>query len=645
MAVIQHVTRRMVDLARVRYNPRMIQWSPEQSRRLYAVHQWSDGFFDVSDTGLLQVSPNGPDGPSVALVEAVETARRSGLHLPLLLRFPDVLRSRVRSLKTAFDEAIREAGYEGAYTPVYPIKVNQQASVVRTLSGDESTGLEVGSKPELIAALAVSKPAGTVVCNGYKDAQYIRLALAGQRLGLNVIIVIEKPAEWPLVLREARAMGLEARVGVRLRLASLGTGNWQNTGGERAKFGLGASQLLALVETMEAAGCVDWMQLLHFHMGSQISNLRDIQRGVREAGRYLTELDALGIRVRYLDIGGGLGVDYEGARSRSFCSMNYSLAQYAGAIVHGIGDLCRERGLPMPHLMSESGRALTAHHAVLITNVTARESVPAMEPHQGGEDHPLLAGMAQLLAECSQREPEECYLEAEHFLEEGRNLFLYGDLGLRDRARLEPLYFALLRTVRGELDTHSRRHRELIDRIDYKLSDKYFINLSIFQSLPDIWAIDQVFPICPLQRLDERPDRRAVLEDLTCDSDGRIDQYVDSGNLEPTLPVHQLSGDVPYLLGIFMVGAYQETLGDMHNLFGDTDSVDVFLEDGNIRLDNLRAGDTADALLEYVGYEPRSLMAACRARVAAAGLEAEEAANLERLLGEGLVAYTYLAAS
>ncbi len=621
----------------------MIDWTPDRSRSLYAVEQWSEGYFDVSDDGLLQVLPAGRSGPRVALTEAVDLARESGLRFPLLLRFPDILKSRVAALKEAFAAALEEHDYPAGYTPVYPIKVNQQATVVRTLSGEASTGLEAGSKPELITAIALSKPGGTVICNGYKDAQYIRLALAGQRLGLNVVLVIEKAGEWPLILREARAMNLEARVGVRLRLASLGAGNWQNTGGERAKFGLGASQLLELLDAMEQAGCLDWLDLLHFHMGSQISNLRDIQRGVREAGRYLTELHGRGVSVGFLDIGGGLGVDYEGARSRSWCSMNYSLAQYASAIVQGIGDLCRERGLPMPHLLSESGRALTAHHAVLVTNVTAREAVPENDRSPESADHPVLAGLAGILADCGRREPEECCLEAEHFLDEGRNLFLYGDMSLTERAQLEPMYFSILRAVRGELDPASRRHRELIDRIDYKLSEKYFINLSIFQSLPDIWAINQVFPICPLQRLDQRPDRRAVLEDLTCDSDGRIDQYVEAGSLEPTLPVHSFdAGSDPYLLGFFMVGAYQEILGDMHNLFGDTDSADVVLEDAGIGLANARSGDSADALLDYVGYQPKELMAACRARVTAAGLDPEEAASLERLLGEGLAAYTYL---
>jgi arginine decarboxylase len=612
----------------------------EQARRRYAIDRWSEGLFDVDDHGRLLVRPE--NERQAVLVQVVDTARRQGLRLPMLLRFPQILQSRARQLMHAFDAAIGEHGYDGRYAPVFPIKVNQQASVVRTLAAVERMGLEVGSKPELITALAVSRPGTTIICNGYKDAAYIRLALSGQKLGLKPIIVIEKPNEWPLIEREAAQLGVEPMLGVRLRLSSLGSGNWQNTGGERAKFGLAASQVLTLIEDMRRAGRLQWLGLLHFHMGSQISNLRDIQRGVREAGRYFAELRAAGVNVQLIDIGGGLGVDYEGGGTRSYCSMNYSLEQYAQAIVGGIAELCRERNLAMPDLVSESGRALTAHHAVLVANVTATETVPRDDGQVANDGHPLIHHLAEVLEQVDKREPEESFLEAEHLLEEGRNLFLYGDLGLADRARLEPLFNAILAALFQRLDPDHRRHRELRDRVRYQLSSKYFINLSIFQSLPDIWAIDQVFPIVPLSRLDEVPTERAVLEDLTCDSDGRIDSYVDRGLLEPTLPVHRIAEDETYLLGFFLAGAYQETLGDIHNLFGDTDSVDVRLDADGFTLEQARSGDSADMLLELVGYDPRALMTACRARVAAAGLEKTESEAMERLLAEGLSAYTYL---
>jgi arginine decarboxylase len=624
----------------------MSQDNLEKNRKRYAIERWSEGFFGIDDEGRLSVHPEGRDGPKAALVEVAERARRQGLRLPMLLRFPQILEGRARQLITAFRTAIEDQGYAGRYTAVFPIKVNQQATVVRTLAGVEGLGLEVGSKPELIAALAEARPGTTLICNGYKDAAFIRLALSAIQLGLEPVIVIEKPGEWALIEREARRLGVTPTIGVRLRLSSLGAGNWQNSGGERAKFGLSAAQVLELIESMRDSGCLDWLGLLHFHMGSQLSNLRDIQHGVREAGRYLVELVRSGVPIRLLDIGGGLGVDYEGGGTRSFCSMNYSLNQYAQTIVSGIAELCREHDIAMPDLISESGRALTAHHAVLITNVTESEKPSARVDALDADDHALIRSLHDILEQAAQREPEESYLEAEHLLEEGRNLFLYGDLSLADRARLEPLYHAILERLAGQLDPEHRRHRELAERIRYQRSAKYFINLSIFQSLPDIWAIDQVFPITPLERLDEAPTERAVLEDLTCDSDGRIDQYVDRGLLEPTLPVHAIQPGETYLLGLFMTGAYQETLGDIHNLFGDTDSVDVYLDgdpgQDRLRLDNPRSGDTADVVLGLVGFNARDLMTACRARVAAAGLDGEQRETLERLLTEGLSAYTYL---
>ena len=613
-----------------------------QNLKRYAIERWSDGYFGIDDQGRMSVHPNGPEGPAQALAVIAERAHRQGLRLPMLLRFPQILQSRAAQLTSAFQTAIDDHGYAGSYTAVYPIKVNQQATVVRTLAGVEGLGLEVGSKPELIAALAEARPGTTLICNGYKDTAFIRLALSAIELDLKPIIVIEKPGEWALIEREAHRLGVTPTIGVRLRLSSLGAGNWQNSGGERAKFGLSAAQVLELIDSLRDSGCLDWLGLLHFHMGSQLSNLRDIQHGVREAGRYLVELVRSGVPIRLLDIGGGLGVDYEGGGTRSFCSMNYSLKQYAATIVSGLADLCREHDIEMPDLISESGRALTAHHAVLITNVTESEKPSARVNPPVDQDHALIKSLHEVLEQAGEREPEESYLDAEHLVEEGRNLFLYGDLSLADRARLEPMLHAILERLVGQLDPEHRRHRELAERIRYQRSSKYFINLSIFQSLPDIWAIDQVFPIVPLNRLDEVPTERAVLEDLTCDSDGRIDQYVDRGLLEATLPVHAIRPGETYLLGLFMTGAYQETLGDIHNLFGDTDSVDVWLDGEQLRLDNARSGDTADVVLGLVGFDARDLMTACRARVAAAGVNGEQREALERLLTEGLSAYTYL---
>lgn len=605
----------------------------------YAIPRWSEGLFDINAEGELSVCL---ERTSLSLAKVVEAATDQGLRLPLLIRFPQILQVRAQALIDAFNQAIEQSGYGQPYTALYPIKVNQQASVVHTLAGISSMGLEVGSKPELITALAVAQPGTTIVCNGYKDRAYIKLALAGLKLGLQTIIVIEKASEWRIIEQEAELMGVEPKLGVRARLASLGAGKWQNTGGDRAKFGLSAQQLVSLTETLQAANKAHWLQLLHFHMGSQISNLRDIAKGAEEAARFYVSLKNMGMSIASLDIGGGLGVDYEGGGSRSYCSMNYSLAQYAHTIVTTLKAVCDEHGVALPKLYSESGRALTAHHAVLVTNVTATEPAPPPPLPVTSHSPAVLQSLQALLEQAHTMPPEECFHEAEHWVEEGKAAFLKGSIDLSERAQLEPLYAAILSVLVERLDVDNDRHRKLRDHIRWLLSDKYFINLSIFQSLPDIWAIDQVFPIVPLTRLNETPDRRAVLEDLTCDSDGRIDHYVDRGLLQETLAVHSIGPDELYLLGIFMAGAYQETLGDIHNLFGDTDTVDVWVSKEGMALRSQRQGDTAKDLLRYVGYDPEALLTACQDKVANAGLEVGEAQALEALLADGLSAYTYL---
>lgn len=607
----------------------------------YAIPRWSEGLFDINAQGEMEVCL---DHGRLSLMEAVEAALDQGLRLPLLIRFPQILQARAQALMDGFNQAIAHTGYGQPYTALYPIKVNQQASVVHALASMDALGLEVGSKPELITALAVAKPGTTIVCNGYKDRAYIKLALAGLKLGLNTFIVIEKASEWPIIEQEAKAMDVEPQLGVRARLASLGAGKWQNTGGDRAKFGLSAQQLVDLADTLKNAGKAHWLKLLHFHMGSQISNLRDIAKGAEEAARFYVALKNLGLPIESVDIGGGLGVDYEGGGSRSYCSMNYSLTQYAQTIVETLKSVSEANGVACPRLYSESGRALTAHHAVLITHVTATEPAPPAPKAVTDQSPVVLQKLQQLLEEAPSMPPEECFHEAEHWVEEGKIAFLNGQIDLSARAQLEPMYAAILSTLVDRLDVDNDRHRKLRDHIRWLLSDKYFINLSIFQSLPDIWAIDQVFPIVPLKRLNEIPDRRAVLEDLTCDSDGRIDHYVDRGLLQETLAVHSIAPDELYLLGIFMAGAYQETLGDIHNLFGDTDTVDIWLTDKGMALQSPRHGDTAQDLLRYVGYRPDALLEACQSKVAQAGLDEAEATKLEALLIDGLGAYTYLEA-
>jgi len=567
----------------------------------------------------------------------------------VLVRFSDILRHRVDTLCGAFDRAREADGYRGRYTVVYPIKVNQQRSVVeKILSKDKDrVGLEAGSKPELLAVLALSRQdGGVVVCNGYKDREYIRLALIGKELGHRVYIVVEKPSELELVIQESRALGVTPLIGLRMRLASIGAGKWQNTGGEKSKFGLSAAQVLEAVARLRAAQLLPGLQMLHFHMGSQIANIRDIQLGMREAARYYAELRAVGADIRVMNVGGGLGVDYEGTRSRSFCSMNYSVEEYAHNIVHALTEICADQNLPHPDIVTESGRAMTAHHAVLVTNVVDTESAPGADSvPKAGEDEPaIIRDLWQTLTTLSDRSVVEAYHDAAYRLSEAQGMFSHGVLSLAQRARAEQIYFAILWKVRELLQPASRTHREILDELNEKLADKYFCNFSLFQSMPDHWAIDQIFPVVPLNRLNEPPTRRAVLQDITCDSDGRIDLYVDGDAIDSTLPLHPLREHDPYLLGIFLVGAYQEILGDMHNLFGDTDSVHVeLMPDGSHRLLQPLRGDTVDSVLRYVHFSADDLLAAYRAKIEhATALSAKCRESYLAELADGLKGYTYL---
>ena len=620
-------------------------WRPADARTLYNTPQWSEGYVDVSDNGHLLVRPR-RDERAIDLAEVVEQLSREGMELPVLLRFNNILHDRVDALTAAFGGVIDELGYSGSYTAVYPIKVNQQRSVVEQIvaHGGDRVGLEAGSKPELMAVLGLAQPGSVIVCNGYKDRAYIRRALIGQRVGHRVYIVVEKLSELQLVIEESAQMQVTPLIGLRARLASIGKGKWQNTGGEKSKFGLSAQQVLDAVKTLKKAGLLDSLQLLHFHLGSQVANVADIARGLREAARYYVSLRELGAPVQVMDVGGGLGVDYEGTRSRSDCSMNYSLHEYALNIVRTIQESCREAGVPEPDVVSESGRALTAHHAMLVTSVIDRETNTVRKPAPPRADAPaILQDMYGLLDALSLRGPLECLHDAAMWLSEAQAMYAHGVLDLSQRAMAEQLYFAICRAVQPRLEPEVRAHREALDELRDKLAEKYFCNLSFFQSLPDVWGIDQVFPILPIHRLDEKPALRATLCDLTCDSDGRIDHYVDRGGVENTLPVHALKDDEPYLLGFFLVGAYQEILGDMHNLFGDTNAVNVVLtEDGGYRLEEPEHGDRADELLRYVHLAPEELSQAYRRKLAATDLSEAERSRYFAELQAGLSGYTYL---
>jgi len=628
-----------------------MNWTIEDSRELYNIAHWSEGYFDLDEQGSLIARPD-PDRPqfSVSLCQLVADMDARGTTLPLLVRFNDILHDRVDRLCAAFANAKTRNAYTGDYRAVYPIKVNQQRDVVEQLlkwGGEDRFGLEAGSKPELMAVLAVARPRSVIVCNGYKDREYIRTALIGEQVGHSVFIVIEKPSELALVLKEAEKMRVQPRLGVRVRLASVGKGKWQNSGGEKSKFGLSASQTLAMITTLRERDQLQALQLVHYHLGSQLANIRDIQRALREAARYYAELRSLGVPIDWVDVGGGLGVDYEGTNSRSYCSANYSMQEYANKVVTALADICSERDLPHPNLISESGRALTAHHAVLITNVIEIEAAPgATAPDEPGEDDPsILKDMWQSYVQMSRRSALEAYHDAVHYLSEAKSLYVLGQLALGQWARIEETYFAVCYKVREILRNNPGVHNEILDELNELLADKLFCNFSLFQSLPDAWAIDQIFPILPLNRLDKKPERRGVLQDITCDSDGKIDKYVDGEGIEPTLPLpsYDNDNDGPRLIGIFMVGAYQEILGDMHNLFGDTHSVHVELNpDGNYRFLNPLDGDTVSDMLRYVDFDPKDILSAYRSKLAASNLAKDIQKQYLEELTLGLSGYSYL---
>ncbi|MGH8427682.1 MAG: biosynthetic arginine decarboxylase [Gammaproteobacteria bacterium] len=619
--------------------------SPETEAALarYSIGRWGAGYFGVNAAGHLTVQPR-KNGVEIDLAELADRLVADGFQLPVLVRFGDILRRRIAELTDAFNAARSAYGYAAPYTVVYPIKVNQERHVIREIVrvGPDRLGLEAGSKPELLAVLGLARRGSIIVVNGYKDRECIRLALAGQLAGYRVYVVIEKPDELDLLLEEAAAMQIEPTVGIRIRLANALVGKWQDTSGEKSKFGLNATEVIAAIERLRAAGKLDWLRLMHVHLGSQIANIRDIQRGMAEVARYYTEVRALGAPIEVVDVGGGLGVDYEGSRSRSDCSANYGFGLYAEVIVRTLAEVAGEAGQPVPAIISESGRALTAHHAVLVTKVIETERVPDAPAAAPADDAPAaLRNLWEAYEYSGEANPQEIHADAAYEISEIHSLFSHGLVSLAERAQAEVIYAALCRRVLARINPNRASDWEFADHLIEKLADRMFINLSIFQSVPDAWAIDQVFPIVPLARLNETPTRRAVLHDLTCDSDGRIEAYVDNDGVESTLAVHEPDGK-PYLLGIFMVGAYQEILGDMHNLFGDTNAVNVLARRNGYSIRDTREGDSAEVMLRYVHIPPRALARNWRRRLAASGLDSARQAEFASLLERGLKAYTYL---
>ncbi|GHB69320.1 biosynthetic arginine decarboxylase [Psychrosphaera saromensis] len=627
----------------------------ENVRACYNVRHWSQGYFGINDSGNVYVAPK-VESPehTVDLSTIAKMIQDRGLTLPALVRFPQIIHHRVHSLCDAFNNAIKSYDYQEKYLLVYPIKVNQQREVVDEILASQynqenkQLGLEAGSKAELLAVLALAhKASSVIVCNGYKDKEYVRLALIGEKLGHQVHIVLEKMSELEMILSEAKKLGVKPRLGIRVRLASQGKGKWQASGGEKSKFGLSASQVLHVVQVLKNINMLDALVLVHFHLGSQMANIRDVRLGVSEAARFYCELRKLGAGITCMDVGGGLAIDYDGTRSQSHNSMNYSLAEYANNIVYTIGDTCKTYKEPMPMIISESGRALTAHHAVLISNVIGAESYqPEVLPEPEVVAPLLLKNMWNSWLQLSQRNDDRALIEIYHDTQsdiaEVHTQFGMGLLNLPQRAWAEQVNLRVCYELHQLMDAKNRFHRPIIDGLTEKLADKFFVNFSLFQSLPDSWGIDQVFPVLPLTNLERSHEKRAVLLDITCDSDGTIGSYVDGQGIETTLPVPAWKEGEEYLLGFFLVGAYQEILGDMHNLFGDTHSAVILLDDdGEVDIKEINEGDSVADMLSYVHLDVDVFTEAYEDLVNTKLPEDQRAPILEELVA-GLRGYTYL---
>ncbi|MFQ5843631.1 MAG: biosynthetic arginine decarboxylase [Planctomycetota bacterium] len=631
----------------------MESWTVQDSAELYQIRAWGAGFFEVSEAGNVVVRPGRRTEAGIDLKQLVDDLRRRGYGLPLLLRFRDILDARARELGDCFGRAMREYGYEGAYRSVYPIKVNQQRHVVEELlhfGREFHLGLEVGSKPEALVALALlDDPAALIVCNGYKDEDYIETVLLAQKLGRTPILVLDRFRELEPVLRLSRQHGVRPNLGLRARLQARGAGKWAESGGDRSKFGLSSAEIVDLVAALEQDGMLDCLQLLHFHLGSQITDVRRIKNALREAARIFVELHGLGAGLRYFDVGGGLGVDYDGSNTNFHSSMNYTVGEYANNVVEEILDACQDAGVPHPTVVTECGRALVAHHSVLVVDVldTTRTVVSEHPEPPAAEDHEVVRDFYETWQWINRKNLLESFHDAIQLRDEAIQLFDLGYLDLRARARAERLFYACCSRIRRLLKDLPRVPEEL-EGLQKGLSDTYYCNFSVFQSLPDSWAVDQLFPVMPIHRLDERPTRQAILVDLTCDSDGRVDSFIDPHDVKEALELHEPDG-ASYTLGVFLVGAYQEILGDLHNLFGDTTAIHVSLNGGRYRVEHVVEGDTVTEVLSYVEFDRGELLrrvrGACEEALLEGRLSPEESALLLRRYESGLSSYTYLSPS
>jgi arginine decarboxylase len=625
------------------------RWTTTHAAELYDVASWGKGYFSVGENGHLWVHPTKDPNRAIDLMELVEKLELRGISLPILLRFGEILQHRLAELHQAFENSIAEHGYKGNYCCVYPIKVNQQRQVVEEVlkyGRPYKFGLEAGSKPELLAVLAIADNETPIICNGFKDDEYIEMVTLARKIGRQIIPVVEKYTELDLVIKHAEEVGVRPSIGLRVKLASRGAGRWKSSAGYRSKFGLTVTEALRALEQLKLLGMEDCLELLHFHLGSQITNIRHIKAAVIEAARIYTELKRAGAGLHYLDVGGGLGIDYDGSQTDFESSVNYTLQEYANDVVYHVQNVCDEAEVPHPTIVSESGRAIAAYHSALVFNVLGVTGFGEEEVERIPEDseQPLI-DLQETSRSLSQRNLLESFHDAQQALDSALNLFSLGYLPLAQRSQAENLYWSICRKIQKMAKGLEYMPEEL-EILDSLLAETYFCNFSLFQSMPDSWAVKQLFPIMPIHRLDESPTRQGVLGDISCDSDGKVDQFIDRRDIKRTLPLHAFNGQ-PYILGSFLVGAYQEILGDLHNLFGDTNAVHVSLgEGGEVVLNTVVKGDTVREVLDYVQYSSRALIEQFRADVESALREGrigyEEAGRLLRFYEEGLNGYTYL---
>jgi arginine decarboxylase len=626
------------------------RWSVMDAADLYEVSRWGNGYFSINREGHVCVHPTKDPDRAIDLKQLVDRLQLRGIDLPILIRFADILKHRLAEIHSVFQSAMTEQKYQGDYCCVYPIKVNQQRQVVEEVlefGKPFKFGLEAGSKPELLAVVAMAGNDTPIICNGFKDAEFIETAMLAHKIGRNIIPVVEKYTELGLILEYAEKLGVRPKIGMRVKLAARGAGRWQSSGGYRSKFGLTVTEILKGLEELKRRDMQDCFKLLHFHQGSQITNIRHIKGALNEAAHIYTELVSRGAGLEFIDVGGGLGVDYDGSQTNFESSVNYSLQEYANDVVYHIQRACDDAGVKHPTIVSESGRAVVAYHSVLVFGVlgVSEQGQNGIPPQLPPEVEQPLSDLMETYQTLGVRNILESYHDAQQSLDNAMTLFSQGYLPLDQRSLVENLYWAICHKIQ-KLAQQMEFVPEELQGLDSLLADTYFCNFSLFQSIPDAWAIKQLFPLMPIHRLNERPTRHAVLGDITCDSDGKVDQFIDRRDVKRTLPLHQYEGK-PYYLGAFLIGAYQEILGDLHNLFGDTNAVHVAMDDsGEVILQTVIKGDTVREVLDYVEFEPDALVRQLRDATEIAVREGricyEEAGRFLKFYEEGLHGYTYL---